>query len=129
MAKPSPLAILCGSCSWKNIHGGHGWHSILKYNYFTVCAKILHTSMLRIYKPGERGVFIKPCYVQCGPCSGRYPQLTNLMRGDQAQYSAFLPVSVIFDIPRKIFKRLSKNLQKPDKLYYVTVFNAVIWVS
>ncbi len=56
------------------------------------------------------------------------PQPTNLMRGSRVRYSAFLPVLVLFDIPRKIFKRLSKNLQKPSKLYCVTVFYAVIWV-
>ncbi len=33
MAKPSALVILCGLCSWKNIHGGHGRHIILKYNH------------------------------------------------------------------------------------------------
>ncbi len=30
MAKPSALVILCVSCSWTNIHGGHKWHNILK---------------------------------------------------------------------------------------------------
>ncbi len=30
MAKPSALVILCGVCSWKNICGGHKWHSTLK---------------------------------------------------------------------------------------------------
>ncbi len=33
MAKPSAFVILCGSCSWKNIHREHEWHRILKYNY------------------------------------------------------------------------------------------------
>ncbi len=33
MAKPLAFVILCGLCSWKNIHGEHGWHRILKYNY------------------------------------------------------------------------------------------------
>jgi hypothetical protein len=65
MAKPSTLVILCGSCSWKKIQGGHGWHSILKYNNCTVYAKIVHTSKLRIYKPDEPGFFIIPCYVAC----------------------------------------------------------------
>jgi len=51
------------------------------------------------------------------------------MRDGQAQHCAFLPVSAIFDIPRKIFKQLSKNLQKSGKLYVVTVFYAAIWVS
>ncbi len=44
------------------------------------------------------------------------------MRGGQARHCAFLPVSAIFDIPRKIFKQLSKNLQKPGKLLCVTDF-------
>ncbi len=57
------------------------------------------------------------------------PKPTNLMRGGQAQYCAFLPVSVIFDIPRKIFKWLRENSQIPGKLYCVNVFYAVIWVS
>jgi hypothetical protein len=26
MAKPSALVILCETCSWKNILGGHEWH-------------------------------------------------------------------------------------------------------
>ncbi len=30
MAKPSALGILCGLCFWKNNHGVHKWHSILK---------------------------------------------------------------------------------------------------
>jgi hypothetical protein len=34
------------------------------------------------------------------------------MRGGQALHCAFLLVLVMFDIPRKIFKRLSTNLQK-----------------
>jgi hypothetical protein len=33
MAKPLAFVILWGSFSWKNIHGEHGWHRILKYNY------------------------------------------------------------------------------------------------
>jgi hypothetical protein len=37
---------------------------------------------------------------------------TNLMRGGQARHCAFLQVSVIFDISRKIFKGISKNVQK-----------------
>ncbi len=41
-------------------------------------------------------------------------------------HCACLPVSVIFQ--GKIFKRLCNNLQKPGKLYDVTVFYAVIWV-
>jgi hypothetical protein len=57
MAKPSALVILYGSCSWKNIHGEHKWHSILKYNYCTACANIVHTSNLRIYKPDVPGFF------------------------------------------------------------------------
>jgi hypothetical protein len=44
------------------------------------------------------------------------PLPTNLMRGGQARHCAFLPVSAIFDIPRKIFKPLSKNFQKSGKL-------------
>jgi hypothetical protein len=58
MAKPSALVILHGSCSWKIIHGGHKWHSILKYNYCTARSNIVHTSKIRIYKPDEPGVFI-----------------------------------------------------------------------
>ncbi len=50
------------------------------------------------------------------------------MRGDQARHCAFLLVLVICDIPRKVFKLLSKNLQKPGKLYCVTVFCVLIWV-
>jgi hypothetical protein len=34
------------------------------------------------------------------------------MRGGQAWHCAFLLVLAIFDIPRKIFKRLSKNFSK-----------------
>ncbi len=33
MAKPSAFVIMFGLCSVKNIHGGHGWHRILKYDY------------------------------------------------------------------------------------------------
>jgi hypothetical protein len=47
MAKPSALIILCGLCSWKNIHGGHGWQGILKYYYCTAYANIIHISKLR----------------------------------------------------------------------------------
>ncbi len=69
MAKPSAFEILCGLCSRKNIHGGHGWHNSLKYNYWIACANIVHTSKLRMYKPNEPGVFIIPCYVQCALCN------------------------------------------------------------
>jgi hypothetical protein len=51
------------------------------------------------------------------------------MGGGQARHCVFLLVLVMFDILRKIIKRPSKNLQKPGKLYCVTVFYAVIWVS
>ncbi len=44
------------------------------------------------------------------------------MRGGQAWHCVFLPVSAILDILTKIFKRLSKNLQKPGKLWFVTDF-------
>ncbi len=47
------FVVLCGLCSWKNIYGGQGWHSILKFNYCTACANIVHTSKLRMYKPDE----------------------------------------------------------------------------
>jgi hypothetical protein len=50
------------------------------------------------------------------------------MKGGQAQHLAFLPVLVTLDNTRKIFKWLSKSLQRPGKLYYVTVYYAVIWV-
>jgi hypothetical protein len=33
LAEPSAFVILCGLFSWKNIHGEHGWHRILKYIY------------------------------------------------------------------------------------------------
>ncbi len=42
MAMPLAFVILCGSCSWKNIHGEHRWHRILKYNY------ALHVKLLFI---------------------------------------------------------------------------------
>jgi hypothetical protein len=60
-------ALLCGLCSWKNIHRRHGWHSILKYNCCTACANIVHTLKLRMYKPDEPRVVIIPCYVRCAP--------------------------------------------------------------
>jgi hypothetical protein len=81
-----------------------------------------------MYKLDELGVFIIPYYVQRMLCGGKNPQLTNRIRGGQEEHSAFLLVLVIFDIPRKIFKRLSTNLQKSGKLYYVTVLYAFIWV-
>jgi hypothetical protein len=42
------------------------------------------------------------------------------MKGGQVQHLAFLPISLTLD--------LSKSLQRPGKLYYVTVYCAVIWV-
>jgi hypothetical protein len=42
------------------------------------------------------------------------------MKGGQAQHLAFLPISVTLD--------LRKSLQRPGKLYYVTVYCAVIWI-
>ncbi len=42
------------------------------------------------------------------------------MKGGQAQHLAFLPILVTLD--------RSKSLQRPGKLYYVTVYCAVIWV-
>jgi hypothetical protein len=108
MAKPTVFVILCGLCSWKNIHGGHGWHSILKYKCCIACANIVQcTSKLRMYKLNE---------AQCKLCNGQYPKSTNLMRGGQVQHFAFLLVLVTYDIMRKIFKQLSKNFQKPGKL-------------
>ncbi len=44
------------------------------------------------------------------------------MRGDQAQHFVFLPVLAIFDIPGKIFKRLSKNFSKNLVSYYVWLY-------
>jgi hypothetical protein len=41
------LVILCGLCSWKNIHGEHRWHRILKYNY------VLHVQLLFILQSIE----------------------------------------------------------------------------
>ncbi len=92
--KPSTLVILCGLCSWKNIQGVHGWHSILKYKCCTACANIVHTSKLIMYKPDEPGVFEILWYVQCTSCGGQYPQPTSLVKGSQAQHSAFLLVLV-----------------------------------
>ncbi len=46
MAKPLALVILCGLCSWANIHGGHKWHNILKLNYCTAYANVVHTPIL-----------------------------------------------------------------------------------
>jgi hypothetical protein len=41
------LVILCRLCSWRNIHGEHGWHRILKYNY------ALHVQLLFILQSLE----------------------------------------------------------------------------
>jgi hypothetical protein len=90
MAKPSALVILCVLCSYTNIHGGHGWHSILKHHYCTACANIVHTSKLRIYKPDEPGDFIIPCYVQYTPCGGHYPQPSSVPCGGQCHQSLIL---------------------------------------
>ncbi len=61
------------------------------------------------------GIFYNnPAYNTCPAVD--LPQPTNLMRGGQAQHSAFPPVLVISDIPRKIFKWLSKNLEEPGEL-------------
>ncbi len=62
-----------------------------------------------IDKPDKPGVFILTLYSACPVVD--LPQPTNLMRRGQARPCAILPVSVIIDILRKIFKRLSKNLQ------------------
>ncbi len=118
MAKPSAFVILRGSCSWKNIHGGHGWHRILKYNY------ALHVQILFILQCLKCISWISQGFSEY-PASVRALQWiifqpTNLMKGGQAQHLAFLPVLVTLD--------LSKSLQRPGKLYYVTVYCAVIWV-
>ncbi len=144
MAKPSTLVILCGLCSGKNIFEGNEWHSTLKYNYFTECANIVHTSELKMHKPDKPGDFIIPCYVQQAPCGG-LPQTTNFMRGGQVPHCAFLPVSrrweydtlsmrwdyctLSADNPRKIFKQLSKNLQNLVSyimwLYFVLCYGSL----
>ncbi len=46
------------------------------------------------------------------------------MRGGHARHCAFLLGSIIFGIPRKIFKWLSKDLQKPGMLVWLCV---VLW--
>jgi hypothetical protein len=74
------------------------------------------------------GVFIITLFCTVRALRWTDPQPRSLMRGGQAQHCASLPTLVIFDIPRKVFKRLSKNLQKPGKLYCATVFCAVLWV-
>jgi hypothetical protein len=46
MAKPSALVILCGFSG--RISMEDTWHSILKYNYCTVHADIVHPAKLRL---------------------------------------------------------------------------------
>jgi hypothetical protein len=62
MAKPSAFVILCGLCSWMNIHGGHRWHRILKYNYALHVQISFILQSLKVYKMDEVGVFIIPCF-------------------------------------------------------------------
>jgi hypothetical protein len=50
------------------------------------------------------------------------------MRGGQVQHFVLLLVLVTHDNTRTIFRQLSKNLQRPGKLYYVTVYYAMLWV-
>ncbi len=59
------FVIKCGLCSWKNIHRGHRWHSILKYNYCTACANTVHASKLGVYNPDKPGVCKMPCFSAC----------------------------------------------------------------
>jgi hypothetical protein len=121
MAKPSALVVLCGLCSWTNIHGGHMWHSILKYNYCTAHANIVHKKSLDNKAGFDGGFNSNPAMYSAHPAVD-FPNQPIFMRGDQAPHCAFLPVLVIFDILRKIFKWLSKNLQKPGALYWLTYF-------
>ncbi len=125
MAKPSSFVILCGLCSWKNIHGGHGWHSILKYNYCTECAKTVHASKLRVYKPDKLGFFTIPCYVQCALCNGQYPKPTNLMRGGQAQHFVFLLVLVTYEIWGRYSSGLARMFK--DQVSYTMWLYIMPW--
>ncbi len=115
------LVILCGSCSWKNIHGEHRWHRILKYNY------ALHVQILFILQSLEYITRISQESLQY-PASVRALQRiifqtkdckpTNLMKGGQAQHLVFLPILAA--------PELSKSHPKSGKLYFVTRSCAVM---
>ncbi len=118
IAKPSALVILFDLCSWKNIYGGHKWHSILKYNYCTACADIVHTSKLWI----------------CKMYSGR-PVVDNIHLTNQSHEwwpCMALRVSngcINIQYSKEDIQATMQESSKPGKLYCVTVFCAVIWIS
>jgi hypothetical protein len=121
MAKPSAL-VYCVSRvpGWISLEDTSGIKSWSRTIALRVQRLFTHQSLDNISWISR--VFIITLYTVCALRAVDLPWLTNLMRGGQAQHCAFLPVSAIFDIPRKIFKRLSKNLQKPGKLLCVTDF-------
>ncbi len=104
MAKPLAFVILCGLCSWKNIHGEHGWHRILKYNYS------LHVQIFFILQSLK-------CISRMSQGFSQYPASVRT-----------LPLIILVFLPILATLDLSKSFQRPGKLYYVTVYYAVIWV-
>ncbi len=71
-----------------------------------------------MYKPDEPGVFIIPCL------SAR-----SVMDNIQDQANLRKVAKCALSVPAGLGNpRLGKGLQGPGKLYYVTVYCAVIWV-